>query len=425
MVRLIRFPEERCEALMRGALSQAEVDEMGLDSVRAIMSEEGRTHYVNVPGSMLAAQGEGGRIARYTMITESALPPFDNVVLIGGIDLKEFRKRGSPLLFGHGHGAGESSLFPLGSVGDIDQNAAVRGTNAMVGDAHFDAADKWDFALLAWEMVKSGVIRGGSIGFDIAARREPTKDEVKRYRIRSMMSEVVTKADLVEFSVVPLGRDPNAQVTRITNSYGRRVEALCRDGVCSRDAADEFLGLVTGEAVCSRSYHMAPLEGWAAGVEDGGEQDERAKRTEYADGPEGDCGCKGAGEKLDRALSRLDALESRLSRVEGAGEEYEAFAEVAGSVRSLRRELRSLSSRHASLAAETREDASLMRAEMLRMRAAVLKADADEELAAAAPAPKPETQEIGPDEAMSEADFYAVLESQLGAEDHDDITTEG
>jgi hypothetical protein len=384
---MIRFPEEKCDALMRGHLDATEVEGLGLDNVRAIMREEGRTHYANVASSMLAADPSTDRkVARYTMITESALPPFDRVVLVDGIDLREFKRRGSPLLFAHGRGKGED--FPLGMVENVDKGAKMRGRRAMSGDANFKAADVWPFAGLVWEMVQAGVIRGGSIGFDIMGEREPTKDEARFYGIKSALSQITTKAKLVEFSVVSLGRDPSAQVQRIQNSYSRRLENLCREGAFSRDDADDFLGMVSGAAVSSRSYFdMTNLpEGWAAGL------DLSASSTSN----EEPSTMFGALPEELPSEARLASLEDRVSRIESINDNVETTAALAGTVQALRQEMRSMRARQASAEAEAREAYSLIRRELSRS------------IDLSAPEPRQEEPVSNPEE-----DFLGSLSSLL------------
>lgn len=366
--RLIRFPEEKCEALLRGMLPESEIHDIGEDNVRAILSEPGRTHYANLPSAVLVnGSSDEEKRKRYTMITETALPPFDRVVMINGIDLREFRKRGSMLLFSHGH---EESM-PLGNLSGLDKNATVRGVDAMVGDANFTAAKVWPFAQLVYEMVDAGVLRGFSIGFDVVDEREPTKAEVAKYKIRSQFGVITTKIKLVEGSVVSLGRDPNAQVMqRVRNSYERRVEALCREGACSQDAADDFLGRVLGTAVCSRSYHMAPREGWAAGVD--GEP--APTKTEYADDAPAQtrANTPAVEDAIGRIEARLDSLDQRYDRIEGAGDVADNVAALSGIVAALRHEMRTLRGRQTGNAAEFREAYSQLRGEIQELTGSAL-----------------------------------------------------
>jgi hypothetical protein len=147
-------------------------------------------------------------------------------------------------------------------------------------------------------------------------------------------------------------------VQRIQNSYSRRLENLCREGAFSRDDADDFLGMVSGAAVSSRSYFdMTNLpEGWAAGL------DLSASSTSNEE-PSTMFGALPEELPTD---ARISALEDRISRVESTNDTVEATAALAGTVQALRQEMRSLRARQATAEAEMREAYSLIRRELSR-----------------------------------------------------------
>lgn len=402
-----RFSERRIDALMRGFLSPSEVAQMGDRNVRAILREPGRSHYLNLPEALLEADPSvSKRRAKYVMITEAPLPPFDNVVVVAGISLSEFARRGSPLLLGHDASTGPN-CFPLGRMTDLDKTAMFRSKSAMTGVADFVSADFWDAARLTWELVQAGILRAGSIGIDIDDAREPTDEERKRYRIKGPYPLIFTKTTLVEFSIVSLGRDPDAQVKRILNSYTRHVDAMCREGVCNKDMADDFMGRVLGSAVCSRSYHMAGNKGsgWASGIdEDREDQDDlRGKRNKgnhthrgrnivFNDDSGGDDGgvednvigavdvrldkedqavLNELSDTLEKLTARFTAFESRLGTIESSVGDVEGIGELRGVLSALRSELRSLRARQAATEAELREAYSQVRSSISRLERTV------------------------------------------------------
>tara|TARA_E500000305_G_scaffold108357_1_gene110562 strand:- start:23766 stop:24800 length:1035 start_codon:yes stop_codon:yes gene_type:complete len=146
------------------------------------------------------------RVYRYVFVTESPIGSFKDVPLANGWDLKQFRARNSPILFGH-----DSDSAPVGRGLTVQRNRDYEGLKAMLGQVEFAPQGLSDQADLVESMVGAGFLNCGSVGFNIKKMREPTKEEAKKWGL-GKFSAIFEQMDLVEYSVVSLGRDPRAGV---------------------------------------------------------------------------------------------------------------------------------------------------------------------------------------------------------------------
>ena len=92
----------------------------------------------------------------------------------------------------------------------------------------------YDFADLIARMVDAGAITNGSVGFRVLDGRPPTKEEIKA-RGLSPHSMIITSALLKEYSIVPVGADPNSIKVR-----GDEIRTAL-DGMVERGEADKSL----------------------------------------------------------------------------------------------------------------------------------------------------------------------------------------
>ena len=147
----------------------------------------------------------------YVMVSDGNIPPFNDRVKASAWDLKQFKYRGGILLYDHNF---EMSRPPIGSMANVKKGVEVKRSGrtfkAVTGDANFADREVYAFAGMIEDLVRSGSLRGGSIGFDILAARAPSEKEQEELGMKPY-STMIEKASPFEFSITPIGRDENAQ----------------------------------------------------------------------------------------------------------------------------------------------------------------------------------------------------------------------
>lgn len=204
------------------------------DDLRSLRMNEAA--FVTRAGST-APKAKAERTFTYVMSTENPVGFFRDVVKVSGWDLEDFKKRQQPFLFGHN--ASEDRV-PLGRMDKIKKGRAVNG--AMTGDAEFTPRDVSEFNDMVHDMVEAGFMPGGSVGFNVIEARKPTAAETKAMPTLNEFSSIITKAQLVEFSAVPVGMDPDAVKIRTATSTGmdEYLRRCIEEGRYERDLVAAF-----------------------------------------------------------------------------------------------------------------------------------------------------------------------------------------
>ena len=176
----------------------------------------------------------------YVLVSDDLIPPMNDRVQANAWDLREFKYRGSNLLYDHNV---QEARPPIGKVENLQRGVEMkrggRKFKALTGDVSFVDAEMYEFAGMIEALVASGHLTNGSVGFDIEKMRAPTDDEQQQLGMKKY-SAVIQKANLIEFSITPLGRDKNAQKMSIDSrdSLEQRLAEFAQAGVY----ADETLG---------------------------------------------------------------------------------------------------------------------------------------------------------------------------------------
>ena len=190
----------------------------------------------------------------YVMVSDGDIPPFSDRVKASAWDLKQFKYRGSMVLYDHNV---ETSRPPIGSMSNVQKGVEMkRGGKqfkALTGTATFADKEVYPFAGMVAELVKTGLLRGGSIGFDVLKARPPTEEEQEQLGMRAY-STFIEKASPFEFSVTPLGRDQNAQrlSAETLGPLELKLAEFAREGIHDEDAIGllrEDLRSCTGRAL--------------------------------------------------------------------------------------------------------------------------------------------------------------------------------
>lgn len=209
------------------------------------------------------------RTFRYTMSTQNPVGPWGDIVEVAGWNLLDFNKRGRPFLFGHNI---HEMRHPLGTMSNVLKGAKedeVKGQPVLAGNTRFTEEGLNPFNDLTHDMVASGNMPGGSVGFRPIDSRAPTEEELTANKALRKYSIIFVKTSLVEFSGVPVGMDPDAVKRRCAGQVGleaRLAEAIA-EGRYDEEIVAEFRHLMLGvEPEASGRSHVAfgggvPLEG--------------------------------------------------------------------------------------------------------------------------------------------------------------------
>lgn len=241
------------------AKKKMEAGELTLDDLRSLNMDpedfrkmrigEGITHRRAMKD---APKQSGERTFRYVMSTENAVGFFRDVVKVAGWDLDDFKKRQQPFLFGHNVAENRP---PLGRMDKVKKEKMPYG-RVLAGDAEFTPEGVSEFNDMIHDMVESGFMPGGSVGFNVLAARKPTDREMKTIPNVNEFSSIIERAQLVEFSAVPVGMDPDAVKMRAEHSEG--VEAFLRraieEGRYDRELVAEFRHEYLGQEVEARQF---------------------------------------------------------------------------------------------------------------------------------------------------------------------------
>lgn len=150
------------------------------------------------------------------VLTDDTLDSHSQRVLPNGVDLTRF-KSNPIMLFNHLRSApgwfDESvttdTVLPIGIWRNVK-----KANGQITAEAHVDFDD--EFAAKIGNKVKSGIIRAVSIGFRALAYSDADEDKVMGQK-----GYTITKAELLEASLVDIPANPNALV--ISKSIGQRV----------------------------------------------------------------------------------------------------------------------------------------------------------------------------------------------------------
>lgn len=228
-----------------GTLTPADLDGVGSEDFLKVRQEagDGRLSYALTDDALTELFAEDDKKQKpdgvnYVMVSDGDIPPFSDRVKASAWDMKQFKYRGSMVLYDHNM---EMSRPPIGQMSNVQKGVEMkRGGNtfkALTGTATFASKDVYPFAGMVGELVKSGLLKGGSIGFDVLKARPPTEEEQEQLGMRAY-STFIEKASPFEWSVTPLGRDQNAQrlSAETLGPLELKLAEFAREGIHDEDA---------------------------------------------------------------------------------------------------------------------------------------------------------------------------------------------
>lgn len=153
------------------------------------------------------------------------------VIEQSGWDLRRFLKGGGPILWAHDY-----SRPPIGKA------ANVRVTDAgLTMDVIFDETSGDEFARMVAAKVRAGIVNAISVGFDVL----------------ESVGKRVTKAVLLEASIVPVGADPNA-VALARSAFQGSTQYL--EETLLQSYLDKVTVLELGASLRKRAAELAAIE---------------------------------------------------------------------------------------------------------------------------------------------------------------------
>ncbi len=155
------------------------------------------------------------------IISTASKDRYNDVVSVEGWDLKNFRKTGSPVLFGHDGGS-----LPVG----VATKVWVEDGKLMSIVDFADTKDASPFNQSVFNLVSKGVLRSASVGFN--PKEFEWDQDLGGFRF--------DKQELLEWSIVPIPANPDAVVQM---SGDRDYEAI-RDWAIKMMEADPEMALV-------------------------------------------------------------------------------------------------------------------------------------------------------------------------------------
>lgn len=296
------------------------------EDLRKLRIGEGITHRRAMKDGPKAS---GDRTFRYVMSTENAVGFFRDVVKVNGWDLDDFKKREQPFLFGHNVAENRP---PLGRMDKVKKDKMPYG-RVLAGDAEFTPEGLSEFNDMVHDMVENGFMPGGSVGFNVLSARKPTDREMKSIPNVNEFSSIIERAQLVEFSAVPVGMDPDAVKMRAASSDG--VEAFLRraieEGRYDRELVAEFRHEYLGQEIEARNFWTGFSEESADPVTRGEDESDNATEADV----EGTSASTSPSEieRLTAAVERLESinehLEKRIAQLEGLSRGEKDTGDVA------------------------------------------------------------------------------------------------
>ena len=152
----------------------------------------------------IKSDGTGDARTFTAKITTSSVDRDGEVLIPQGMDIKDFKK--NPVVFWN-HDYNQ----PIGTAADLKKN-----------DDHWTATARLastPFAQEVYTLMREGVVRGVSVGFQPVETRPPTKGDLAKYG--DNVRRVYAKWKLLEFSVVPLPANQDALITAVSKGVSR------------------------------------------------------------------------------------------------------------------------------------------------------------------------------------------------------------
>lgn len=334
----MRF-SEITKRFMAGTLAESDLSGVTAEDFLEARKDSGALFRMPNIGAEVRADktGTGRRKFKHCMSSETACGPFKDVVLADAWDLTDFKKRDNPLLWAH------DGSQPI--LGRVDNPHKSKSDLKLMGSPHFMPEGISDFADLVARMVDAGYMPGGSVGFRIEDARTATDAEAKQRKL-GKHSMIITRASLSEYSIVPVGADPDSGEVRANEIRSYLSDLVQREEVDTAlaDHLIECLGIY--EPLATRSI-IVPDFTWAS--RNAAQDATQSEPTDAVDDePDLD---QGARDEAARSAEKLADLEGTVeTQGERIAEQAQLIQEQSASIEELTNAVAEATSRADDLA---------------------------------------------------------------------------
>jgi phage head maturation protease len=152
-------------------------------------------------------EGYETRVFEY-LVTDETPDRVGDVVKASGVDLKNYKKNAVIMVY-HNY-----QSLPVGKAIKVWYDAASESIKAFA--LFLDKrVDDSGFSDTIYKYVQAGALRGASIGFKTIERYSPNNPEERKQLKLGKYGVLVSKSEMLEFSVCPVGMNPSAGVKAI------------------------------------------------------------------------------------------------------------------------------------------------------------------------------------------------------------------
>jgi len=145
-----------------------------------------------------------------SIITNDAIDRDNEVVIAKGIDWRQFRKTGMPVMFAHDYNA-----LPVGRAEWVAREKTETRDGFKAKTIYAKRPDGWQGAWLPdaiFSMIEQKMLSGKSIGFIPTEYSSPKPEEIKARPELVDVSHVIRKSIAIEYSVAPIQSNPEALI---------------------------------------------------------------------------------------------------------------------------------------------------------------------------------------------------------------------
>ena len=166
-------------------------------------------HYKILQTKLSASEGERAVIAR---ISTTSVDRDGDVMPPSGVDLSDFTKN-PVVLFGH-----DANRIPVGKAGAIHRRAQDIVAKVQFAERPKSLPDMQEWVPdTIFSLFQQKILNAFSVGFTIQDSRPATKHDVARFG--DGVQQIITKWNLLEFSVVPVPANQDALATAVSKGY--------------------------------------------------------------------------------------------------------------------------------------------------------------------------------------------------------------
>lgn len=200
------------------------VEKYSIDYVKNLCKEAGIEYLA----------GYEDRIVKFIISTDD-VDRMSDILKQEGIDFSQYEKN-PVVMYAHDY-----EKLPVGATLKIEKSKHKTTAIALIYD---DRVDKTGLADTIFLMIKSGALRGASVGFMIKEARFPDENEIEKYEMSSW-GLIIEKSTLLEWSICSIPANQNALRVNKNMFNKKHIEILKNYNITS----DNILNLIE-KSIC-------------------------------------------------------------------------------------------------------------------------------------------------------------------------------